>query len=318
MRALPWKGYPARIVLRQERAKGEAAPVRERARRVAAPYVGGRPEGRPYDGAIESKKPQVSTRGTSLRSLTRPFDKLRVTPLPEGEGPGGEGTLDAAPRERFTHAGGLAVNTRYVLLLLLATSICAIALATACGGSSPKGSSSAQMGTPTLEPGVTVTPTPLFGWKSVSNSTASNAQEAVGFAREEYSACPPYCTTDSDFRSVEYVQTTKSKLRQVIGPAKSHLLGDPGATVEGIDAPEDWPVWAVVARGSFHGRAAALATQEYHVGSNFWVLVPKDRQGFGANFATDTNYDISQLGEVHDVPLPLAKWPTPVALASSP
>ncbi len=201
--------------------------------------------------------------------------------------------VDIASRERFTHAGGLAVNTRYVLLLL-AMSICAIALAIACGGGSSR---------QTTAPQGTVTPTPLFGWKSAFSSAAEDEQDAIGFAREYLQLCPDICGLPD---SVEYVRTTVGQARKLFDPKG-----------EGHSWPSDGTAAVVVlAHGDFSHFCMGCSVHTTYF-STFWAVVPIGLRNFVSN-RNSAQYNLGELGKVHKVPVPLAPFPTPVALSSSP
>ncbi len=189
------------------------------------------------------------------------------------------------------------MNTPRMLLLLLAASICAITLSAACGGSSTASPTSAK----TLS---AQNATLIF---NPSYPVAHDIEQSVGIFRDRITSNPYY---NADIQSLTYVNTTIGQLRKLFGPPKAP--GDLASTVGAFKARDDTLVWAIVARGQFPTFHMGLGTQLPPT-SAVWLFVLHDLAG---NLSADTNdnYDISQLGEVREIPLPLAKWPTPVAL----
>ncbi len=187
--------------------------------------------------------------------------------------------------------------TRLVLSLLSAVLV--VAIAVACGGSSsgsPAGPTGAE-------------PTAI---RDFINAFAENDADAVSFAKEVFtSSCPPTCNPRID--TVQYVKTT-------VGQAKSRLASasdghfDPGKRVAGWGA-DDLPIWIVVAKGQFT-KFSIIDPTPGPPFSSLWVIFPMGRAG-SFPFPSNAQYDLSQLGTVHNVPLPLPPFPTPVNLTPS-
>ncbi len=80
-------------------------------------------------------------------------------------------------------------------------------------------------------------------------------------------------------------------------------------------APTDAPVWVVVAYGQFQGKSVPGSTTPGPSYSSVWVVIPKGQLGM-SDGAGNERYDLSQLGTVVEVPVPLPPFPTPVKLNS--
>lgn len=188
-------------------------------------------------------------------------------------------------------------SRRIVLVLLLLIAV--LAVWAACGGGgSPTKSSSAHTPIASLTP----TPTPLYGSKSVLRSIAENAQDAVGFAREEYFACPPYC--GGDFQSVQYVETTVGQARDLFDPRHEIKVWETADSAEAV---------VIVAYGEFYTWCMGCEPHTSGPHSTHWAVVPIGQRGT-FDLLSNERYDLTRFGAVRQVPLPLPEWPTPVAL----
>ena len=107
--------------------------------------------------------------------------------------------------------------------------------------------------------------------------------------------------------SVVYVETTVGQAQRLFDP-----LGERGGGQFFEDAPDDLPVWAVVATGDFRESETLRGGQIFTYSSLWWVVAIGEK-GFiwGVNYR---NSDVSTLGTATSVPLPLPEFPTPVRL----
>ena len=138
------------------------------------------------------------------------------------------------------------------------------------------------------------------------DSTASSVEDAASFGRDVI------LTTFGAHavRELEYTETTVGALRQLFGPSTTGRLDDAGAKVETLQAEDDWSVWAIRARGAFQAFHMGLATQPPPL-EWVWILVLRDRAGL-TWFATNSDHDLSQLGDVGQVSLPVDWGPVHV------
>jgi hypothetical protein len=135
-------------------------------------------------------------------------------------------------------------------------------------------------------------------------SAAHNEDEAAAIVREVLTSPPPLGA--QDLASITYTRTT-------VGNARN--LFDPNRETKAWGTPNDLQAWAFVLHGNF-----TLWTQgaEPHVSpayTTLWIVIPVGQPG--TFWATDNNsYDLSQLGPVGRLSLPLPPWPTPVAFST--
>jgi hypothetical protein len=188
------------------------------------------------------------------------------------------------------------------IVLLLSVLIVTFA-AIACGGGSKSDvraqPPTVQVYTPPTEPPRTSTPTPYMGWKYAGESVVDNTQDAVDFARDIIESCPGVCGTPN---SVEYVETTVGEAREVLDPGDGYAWEyDNGARAV-----------VVVVTGDFHSSCVACSPQYRYFGT-VWIVAPIGQKRL-VHGDGDTRFDLARLGTVHAVPLPLAEFPTPVAL----
>ncbi len=146
-------------------------------------------------------------------------------------------------------------------------------------------------------------PTPATG------KPAETVNDALNIARLKFTASPPFRVHEID--SVVYVKST-------VGEARS--LFDPELTIKAWDAADDLPAWVVVASGRFQRVSRRGATDwakeplTWH--STVWVVVPKGEIGVHSGIRNE-EYDLSQLGTVIEVPVPLAEFPDPIELGDA-
>jgi len=141
-----------------------------------------------------------------------------------------------------------------------------------------------------------------MGWKSAMLSVADNEQDAMNFARELITASPPYGVERID--SVQFAQTT-------VGEAKD--MFDPRRQFGGWDRPDNTVTWAFVAYGRFPAGRSIYPDRTPGASTTVIVLVVKGSRS-RETFASNEQYDLSELGTVRHLQLPLPKFPTPVAL----
>ncbi|MGB2694441.1 MAG: hypothetical protein WBD55_04540 [Dehalococcoidia bacterium] len=145
-------------------------------------------------------------------------------------------------------------------------------------------------------------PGPTLPWKSATTGTAENVQEAASFARELIYAMPPFESVE--LRSLTYVEATVGEGRD---------LYDPGREDKIPDIADDVAAVIFVAHGRFEWRDLAGSATPGPVYSSRLLIIPLGKSGSFSD-ASDEEYDLSALGEVSEVPLPLPEWPTPVSL----
>ena len=104
-----------------------------------------------------------------------------------------------------------------------------------------------------------------------------------------------------------YVEATVGAARNVL---------DPRREMKTWDTPDDVPALIFVASGRFRmWSMGAYAEPTPPIFTRLWIVVPLGTRGVQWSGA-DHDIDLSQLGAVHEVPLPLAPFPTPVSLAT--
>ncbi len=139
------------------------------------------------------------------------------------------------------------------------------------------------------------------------SETATTVEGAIEIARARIAACPSYCVRDN-IQSLTYVKTT-------VGAARD--LFDPNRQIGGgrfiSDAFPNSPVWIVVASGDFVMRNRGVIEVEPFSYGSIWVLVPQNAQSTFSSIKLET-VDLSELGTVMQVPLPLPELPCSVRL----
>ncbi|MEX1254580.1 MAG: hypothetical protein WEE64_09580 [Dehalococcoidia bacterium] len=134
---------------------------------------------------------------------------------------------------------------------------------------------------------------------------ADDVEEAAGFARDMLSFKPPLVLVEPD--SLSYVQAT-------IGDARAVL--DPDREDSSWAVADDASAVIFVASGRFRtGSIGAFAEPTPQIFTRLWIVVPLGERGTEMFWGHD-EYDLGQLGEVHEVPLPLPPFPTPVSLGT--
>ncbi len=106
------------------------------------------------------------------------------------------------------------------------------------------------------------------------------------------------------------MDTTAGKARDLFDPKRETPSGRWFA-----DAPDGAVVWVVVAYGRFQFKSMPGSTTPGPWYNTVWVVVPKGEKGT-SDGAGNQQYDLSRLGPVVQVPVPLAPFPTPVQLGS--
>jgi hypothetical protein len=192
--------------------------------------------------------------------------------------------------------------------------ICIIVSALACAGAdcaetpNSRSESQAQPTGPSheLPPGFpTYAPTPP--WKTVLWTVAQNAGDAAGFAREMlYNANPPFRAVETE--SMQYAESTVGAARELVSYTREDVM-----TWEIADST---PAVIFVARGTFECFPNRFSEAPRTQSTTMWVIVALGEKGTRAGCSNEV-YDLSGLGEVRDVPLPLAPFPTPVSLGAA-
>jgi hypothetical protein len=78
---------------------------------------------------------------------------------------------------------------------------------------------------------------------------------------------------------------------------------------------DETPAIIFVVYGEFEIVANRFSEQPPPVLPTVWIVVPLGERGTLTAWS-DEEYHLSELGEVHEVPLPLPEFPTPVSLES--
>lgn len=139
---------------------------------------------------------------------------------------------------------------------------------------------------------------------STAGKSAKTINDALNVSREFFTASPPFLV--HEIESVSYVESS-------VGEART--LFDPDRVLELWGAADDWPAWVVVASGQFQ-RGTLRADGTRGTGGwerTVWVVVPMDEIGAYSGIRNE-EYDLSQLGAVKEVPVPLAEFPNPIEL----
>ena len=146
-----------------------------------------------------------------------------------------------------------------------------------------------------MESAAPVTPTSSIG------QPANTLQDALNQARDYLEAGPPYVVLD-EVGPVVYVETTYG---QVLTLSRFNAL-PPGL-------PDSLPVWVIVAYGHFQDKSFPGSTTPGEAYSVRYMVIPKGQVGLSSG-ASNEQYDLSRLGTVVHVPVPLPPVPTPVEL----
>jgi hypothetical protein len=148
---------------------------------------------------------------------------------------------------------------------------------------------------------------------SLGGRPAKTALDAGELSRQIFTGCPPWCGSQID--EIEFVETTVGQARRFFGTGGEKVGDDPGDYLGSSNTPDGWPddlkVWFVIAHGTFHETHVAIRSLPPPV-SNLWAIVAYG--GHTSYFATDDEYDLSQLGRIRHIELPLPPYPTPVRL----
>ncbi len=190
-------------------------------------------------------------------------------------------------------------------IALLALSAFAF-LILSCGGDD-SGPASLAVTTTRVQGPATPTPsaklTPAVPTSSIGQP-ANTVEEALGQARSVFTSAPPFVV--HDIESVVYVDTTVGRARE---------LFDPDHERKAWDAPDHLPAWVVVAYGSFQVKSVPGSSTPGPSLTSVWVVIPEG--DVGLHWWVDSqSYELSRLGTVVEVPLPLPPFPTPVTLGS--
>jgi hypothetical protein len=151
------------------------------------------------------------------------------------------------------------------------------------------------------------TPAATPSWKTVQWTVAQNTQDAAGFARELiFNSEPPFKTIRLD--SVQYAPSVAGNARQLVNYTREE---------DRVWAVADQtPVVLFVAHGAFECFSDRFSEGPAKRSSTMWVIVPLGERGTRAGCSDDT-YELTSLGEVKTVPLPLAPFPSPVSIEDS-
>lgn len=188
--------------------------------------------------------------------------------------------------------------------LLALTALLCITLS--CGGDDGSSASLAVTSTPSQRPATpspSATLTPAVPTSSIGQP-ANTVEEALGLARDRFTAAPPFVV--HDIESVVHVDTT-------VGQARD--LFDPEHERKAWDAPDHLPAWGVVAYGSFQVKSVPGSSTPGPSLTSVWVVIPKGDVGLHW-WVDDQSYELSRLGTVVEVPVPLPPFPTLVTLES--
>ena len=117
---------------------------------------------------------------------------------------------------------------------------------------------------------------------------------------------PPYDTNDVD--RMEYVETTFGRAREVLPVVD--MTAPAGARRQ---EPDGRRVWVIVAYGPFHTTGIHVQTPE--PATTFWMVWPEDAT-YPYSGLSNEPYDLSSLGTVREVELPLPEFPTPTEFES--
>lgn len=146
---------------------------------------------------------------------------------------------------------------------------------------------------------------------AVATSTygpANTLQDALTKVREYLEVGPPYVVLH-DVGPVVYVETTYG---QVVSLRKFNGIPRDENTPP---FPSTLPVWLFVAYGKFQDRSMAGSTTPGQTYTTRYFLIAKGEKAFSTG-ATNEQYDLSSLGTVIQVPVPLPPFPTSVKLNS--
>lgn len=144
------------------------------------------------------------------------------------------------------------------------------------------------------------TPGPTLPWDGVLTGVAESVDDAASFAREQLMAMPPFVVTEP--QSLTYVRAT-------VGDARD--LFDPDRDTAVWDTPDDVPAVIFVAYGEFQWRSVPGSATPGPAYNTVWVVVPLGVRGTHLGGANE-QYDLTALGEVGEVRVPLPPFPTPV------
>lgn len=150
------------------------------------------------------------------------------------------------------------------------------------------------------QPASSIAPVPT----SSIGTAASTIDEALGIAREVFTASPPYIVHQID--SLVYVETSVGRARELLDPDRRAPQDRWFA-----QAREDAAVWVVVAYGTFQWKSVPGDTTPRQPDSSVGVVIANGEVGtfqFGGN----GQYDLSQLGAPVEIKVPLPPFPTPI------
>jgi hypothetical protein len=95
-----------------------------------------------------------------------------------------------------------------------------------------------------------------------------------------------------------------------VGDARAIL--NPSGDIKLWDTPDDVPAVIFVAKGDFEMTPPVALNLPTYTVTQVWVVVPLGQKGTWM-MPYDEDYDLSQLGAVREVPLPLPPFPTRVS-----
>jgi hypothetical protein len=132
---------------------------------------------------------------------------------------------------------------------------------------------------------------------------AKTLADALGQARNQLETGPPFADS---VQSVVYVATSVGRARDLFDPHR-----EIGSGRFFTDAPPDSPVWVVVAYGDFVWANRGVVEVPRVSYTAVWFVIPVGETGLYYD-ASNERYDLSRLGNVVGVPLPLPPFPAPV------
>jgi hypothetical protein len=103
-----------------------------------------------------------------------------------------------------------------------------------------------------------------------------------------------------------YVEATVGEAKDLLDPDRESGLWE---------AAEDLDAFIFVAYGEFRWRDFLDGTRGPTY-ETLWVVVPLHEEGMHSGTSNE-EYDLEQFGDVHEVPLPLPEFPTPVNLETA-
>ena len=198
-------------------------------------------------------------------------------------------------------------NLIAVLFIASLAGLAVVALGATCQGTRSTGPGSDFGSVPDVEGAPTVEPGPAIEVEHPSfGGVADSVQEAADFARTELTMRPPYVLAETE--RLKFVVTTVGEARALVGMAREDNLN--------IDVADREPAVVFIAEGRFRVVMNRFADSPPPIISTVWIVVPLGVTGTFSG-AGSGDYDLSSLGEVRDVVVPLPEFPAPVDLVTA-